>query len=128
MKRCIYSDDNFEVEFDTSRNTIVVHTKGGGDYFTFYYWNLSKVLKLFTQRYNRSKEIRIYQNFKSIVYHNYLCSYTISKFINSIHGIIKKYLIEQKLLINKKDFKYSDLKDRPIEFLKHLCKKHKIEL
>ena len=128
MKRCIYSDDSFEVEFDTSRNTIVVHTRGGGDYFTFYYWNLSKVLKLFTQRYNRNKEIRIHQNFKSIVYHNYLCSYTISKFIDSIHGIIKKYLIEQKLLINKKDFKYSNLKDRPIGFLKYLCKKHKIEL
>lgn len=128
MKRCIYSDDSFKVDFDTSRNTIEFHTRGSGDYFTFYYWNLSKVLKLFTQRHNQNKEIRIHQYFKSIVYHNYLCSYTISKFINSIHNIIKEYLFEQKLLINKKDFEYSNLKDKPIGLLKYLCKKYKIEL
>ena len=31
-------------------------------------------------------------------------------------------------LLEKKDFEYSNLKDKPIGFLKYLCKKHKIEL
>lgn len=128
MRRCIYSDDSFNVELDTIRSIITVQTRGCGDYFQFYYWNLSNVLKLFTRRHNQNKEIRIHQDFKSIVYHNYLCSYTISKFINSIHSIIKEYLVEQKLLIDKKDFEYSNLKDKPIGLIKYLCKKHKIEL
>ena len=87
MEERIYKDSNTLVEFNPIRSTITVDVSGCGDCYSFYYWNLPKVLRLFTRRYVQCRDIN--------------------------HG---------------EDFKYSNLKDKPIGFLKYLCKKHKIEL
>ena len=128
MVERIYRDSNTLVEFNPIRNTITVDVSGCGDSYSFYYWNLSKVLRLFTRRVAQCRDINHGEDFKSLIYHNHLGVSTISKFNNTIYNIIKEYLRRQELLINKKDFKYSDLKDRPIELLKHLCEKYKIKL
>lgn len=124
----IYRDSNTLVEFNPARNTITVNVSGCGDEYSFYYWNLSKVLRLFTRRYIQDRTINHGEDFKSLIYHNHLKLSTMSKFNNTIYNIIKEYLHRQKLLINKKDFKYSDLKNKSIELLKHLCEKYKIKL
>ena len=128
MVEQIYRDSNTLVEFNPVRNTIIVNVSGCSDCYSFYYWNLSKVLRLFSSRYTQYRTINHGEDFKSLIYHNHLKLSTLSKFNNTIYNIIKEYLHKQKLLINKKDFEYSDLKDRPIELLKHLCEKYKIKL
>ena len=128
MAEQIYRDSNTLVRFNPIRSTIRVEVSGCDDCYSFYYWNLSKVLRLFTRRYAQCRDINHGEDFKSLIYHNHLGMSTISKFNNTIYNVIKEYLSKQKLLINKKDFKYSDLKDRPIEFLKHLCEQYKIKL
>lgn len=128
MAERIYRDSNTSVEFNPIRNTITVDVSGCGDCYSFYYWNLSKVLRLFTRRYVQCREIYHGEDFKSLIYHNHLQLSTMSKFSITIANAIKEYLKERELLINKKDFKYSDLKDKPIELLKHLCEKYKIKL
>ena len=128
MVEQIYRDSNTLVKFNPIRNTITVDVSGCGDCYSFYYWNLSKVLRLFTRRYVQCRDINHGEDFKSLIYHNHLSSITLLKFNNTIYNIIKEYLRRQKLLINKKDFKYSNLKDKPIELLKYLCEKHRIKL
>lgn len=128
MAERIYRDSNTLVEFNPIRSTITVDVSGCGDCYSFYYWNLSKVLRLFTRRYAQCRDINHGEDFKSLIYHNHLGIPTISKFNDTIYNIVKEYLHRKKLLIDKKDFKYSYLKDRPIELLKHLCEKYKIKL
>lgn len=128
MVEQIYRDSNTLVEFNPIRNTITVNVSGCGDCYRFYYWNLSKVLRLFSRRLIQRREINHGEDFKSLIDHNHLGVSTISKFNITISDKIKEYLKERELLINKKDFKYSDLKDKPIELLKHLCEKYKIKL
>ena len=128
MAECIYKEDNTSVEFNPARSTIMVEVLGCGDCYSFYYWNLSKVLRLFTRRYSQYRVINHGEDFKSLIYHNHLKLSTMSKFNNTIYNVIKEYLYKRELLINKKDFKYSDLKDKPIGLLKHLCEKYKIKL
>lgn len=124
----IYSDGNTLVEFNSVRNSITVETSGCGDSFSFYYWNLSKVSRLFSRRLIQGREINHGEDFKSLIYHNHLKLSTMSKFINTVSPIIKKYMKERELLVDKKDFEYSNLKDKPIGLLKYLCEKHKIKL
>lgn len=124
----IYRDSNTLVEFNPIRNSITVDTSGCGDNYSFYYWNLSKVLRLFTRRYVQCRDINHGEDFKPLIYHNHLGLTTLSKFNNTLYNVIKEYLHREKLVINKKDFEYSDLKDRPIELLKYLCEKYKIKL
>lgn len=128
MVERIYRDSNTLVEFNPTRSTITVNVSGCSDCYSFYYWNLSNVSKLFTRRHIRCKEINYGEDFKSLIYHNHLKLSTMSKFNTTISNAIKEYLKERELLINKKDFEYSSLKDKPIELLKHLCEKHRIKL
>lgn len=128
MVEQIYRDSNTSVKFNPIRDTITVDVSGCGDCYSFYYWNLSKVLRLFSHRLIQGREIYHGEDFKSLIDHNHLELSTMSKFNVTISDKIKEYLKERELLINKKDFKYSDLKDRPIELLKHLCERYKIKL
>ena len=68
MVERIYKDSNTLVEFNPIRSTITVDVSGCGDCYSFYYWNLSKVLSLFTRRYIQCRDINHGEDFKSLIY------------------------------------------------------------
>ena len=116
----IYMDNTFKVDFNLETDNISIEYKPTSDLIIFNVEHIDDVI----ERYKTRQTIPHGEYVNGVRYHNNICIRDIELSLKYIFNKIFEYLNKQY----KKDISKGELVNKPISYLKYLCKRNKVKI